>query len=178
MAHPEAGPDGAVVWAGRSWRLRVRLLAHPDGIQEEKGFIEHPGAVVLVPYQDDGAVLMLRQRRATLDQTILELPAGTRGWQEGWESCAQRELREETGYRAAALTPLGEAWPAPGYSDEVLRFYLATGLHPDPLPGDVDEEISLAPRALGELLAMARDGRLRDAKSVVGIVRAAAFLGL
>lgn len=178
MARPETGPDGAVVWAGRSWRLRVRRLAHPDGSQEEKGFIEHPGAVVLVPYQGDGAILMVRQWRVTLAQAILELPAGTRGWQEDWQRCAQRELREETGYRAATLTPLGEAWPAPGYSDEVMRFYLASGLQPDPLPADADEEISLEPRALDELLDMVRDGRLRDAKSVVGILRAAAHLGL
>jgi ADP-ribose pyrophosphatase len=176
MARSEAEPDGRVVWTSRSWRLRVRLLTHPDGSREEKGYIEHPGAVVLVPYQDGGAVLMLRQRRATLHQTILELPAGTRGWQEEWESCAQRELREETGLRAATLTPLGEAWPAPGYSDELLRFYLATGLHADPLPADADEEISLEPLPLDELLAMARDGRLRDAKSIVGILRAAAYL--
>ncbi len=178
MAQPETRPDGAVVWAGRSWRLRVRRVTQADGSTIEKGSIEHPGAVVLVPYQDDGAVLMLRQYRATLGQTILELPAGTRGWQEAWLSCAQRELREETGYRAATLTPLGEAWAAPGYSDEVMRFYLASGLQADPLPADVDEEISLAPVALAELLEMARDGRLRDAKSVAGIVRAAAHLGL
>jgi ADP-ribose pyrophosphatase len=178
MALPEPAPGGAVVWAGRSWRLRVRRLVYADGSQEEKGLVEHPGAVVLIPYQDDGVVFMLRQRRLTLQTVILELPAGTRGWQEGWESCAQRELREETGYAAASLTPLGEAWPAPGYSDERMRFYLATGLQPDPLPADADEEISLEPRPLQELLEMARDGRLQDAKSVVGILRAAAFLGL
>lgn len=178
MAQSEANQDGSVVWAGRSWRLRVRCLTQADGNQVEKGFIEHPGAVILVPYQDDGAILMLRQYRATLEQTILELPAGTRGWQEEWLSCAQRELREETGFRAATLTPLGEAWAAPGYSDEVMRFYLATGLQADPLPADEDEEISLEPFSLAELLSMARDGRLRDAKSVVGILRAAAHLGL
>jgi hypothetical protein len=59
-----------------------------------------------------------------------------------------------------------------------MRFYLATGLQPDPLPADVDEEISLAPHPLDELLAMARNGRLRDAKSIVGILRAAAYFGL
>src|SRR5690606_9003081 len=178
MAQSEATPDGAIVWAGRSWRLRVHRLTQPDGSQVEKGYIEHPGAVVLVPYQDDGAVLMLRQYRATLGQSILELPAGTRGWQEEWLACAQRELREETGFRAATLAPLGDVWAAPGYSDEVMRFYLATGLQADPLPADADEDITLAPLPLAELQAMARDGRLQDAKSIVGILRAAAHLGL
>lgn len=177
MASREAGTDGRIVWAGRSWRLRVRMLAHADGSQEEKGAIEHPGGVVLIPIHPAGDVIMLRQYRTTLQQTILELPAGTRGWDERWLACAQRELREETGYRAAAFTPLGEAWPAPGYSDEVLRFYLASGLEADALPADSDEQIDLEPVAPAEVLAMAHDGRLCDAKSVVGILRAAAHLG-
>ena len=120
---------------------------------------------------------MLRQVRLSLRQEILELPAGTRGWEEAWPACAQRELREETGYRATALTPLGDCWPAPGYSDELLRIYLAEGLEADPLPGDFDEQITLEAVALAELLVMARDGRLRDAKSVAGILRAATHLG-
>jgi ADP-ribose pyrophosphatase len=177
MDGSDTAADGRIIWAGRSWRLRVRLLAHPDGSQEEIGFVEHPGGVVLVPLQPSGNILMLRQYRPTLRQTILELPAGTRGWQEDWLACAQRELREETGYRAASLIPLGDSWPAPGYSDEELRCYLASGLEPDPLPGDFDEQIELAPVPIAELVTMARDGRLRDGKSVVGVLRAAAHLG-
>jgi ADP-ribose pyrophosphatase len=173
----KATAEGRVVWAGDSWRLRVRTLVHAGDIREDKGFIEHPGGVVIVPLQPSGHIVMLRQYRATLKKTILELPAGTRGWDEPWLSCAQRELREETGYRATTLTPLGEAWPAPGYSDEQLRFYLATGLEADPLPADSDEQIDPVPVLQGELLDMVRDGRLRDAKSIVGIVRTAAHLG-
>jgi ADP-ribose pyrophosphatase len=173
----EAAASGQIVWDGPSWRLRVRRLARPDGGEEEKGIIEHPGGVVLVPLLLGNQVLMLRQYRLSLQEQILELPAGTRGWQEDWLACAQRELREETGYRAASLSPLGDCWPAPGYSDERLRIYLATGLEADPLPGDFDEEIALEVVPLAGLLAMARDGRLRDAKSVVGLLRAAAHLG-
>lgn len=118
---------------------------------------------------------MLRQARASLQETILELPAGTRGWHEAWLECAQRELREETGYRAQTFDALGEVWPAPGYSDEVLRFYVARGLSHDPLAADVDEEITLQPMALDTLVGMALDGRLRDAKSIVGVLRLAAW---
>lgn len=166
-----------IQWQGSSWRLRVYSLEQPDGSLVEKGFIEHPGAVILVPVTEAGEVLMLRQYRASLDETILELPAGTRGWQEEWQACAQRELREETGYRANRLQELGEAWPAPGYSDEVMRFYLAQDLIHDPLPSDFDEELTVQPTPLVMLLEMAYDGRLRDAKSVVGIIRLAAHLG-
>lgn len=164
-----------IQWQGTSWRLRVEEILLPDGTRLERGHIEHPGAVVLVPLAGD-TVFMLRQYRPSLKQTILELPAGTRGWDEPWEVCAQRELREETGYRAANLTPLGRVWPAPGVSDEVMAIYLATGLTPDPLPADADEEFEVVPTPLGELVRMALDGRLQDAKSIAAVLRTEAYL--
>jgi len=169
-----------IVWQGK-WRLRVDSFRLSDGRLYERGRIEHPGAVVLVPVVpgDDGpAVLMLRQYRFALDQTILELPAGTREPDEPWLLCAQRELREETGRRAATLTSLGEVWAAPGLTNERMALFLAEGLSDDPLPMDVDEEIAVEPWSLAELAAMALDGRLDDAKSVAGILRAARHLGL
>lgn len=172
-----AGRSARIEWAGESWRLRVEEVVRPDGSSVEKGYLEHPGAVVLVPLRSDDEVLMVRQYRRTAGEAILELPAGTRGWDEEWTACAQRELREETGYRAATLTPLGYVWAAPGYSDEVMALFLATGLQLAPLSADFDEVIELAPMPLGELVTMAHDGRLLDAKSVVGILRAAAYLG-
>jgi ADP-ribose pyrophosphatase len=167
--------DSRIEWAGPSWRLHVREVRRPDGRREEQGHLEHPGAVVLIPLRGDD-ILMVKQYRHTLGRAILELPAGTRGWDESWLACAQRELREETGYRATTFTPLGEAWPAPGYSDEVLALYLATGLRPDPLPADFDEALEVQTLPLAELVVMARDGRLQDAKSIVGILRASAYL--
>lgn len=141
--------------------------------------MDHPGSVVLVPLRplpDDYELLMLRQFRHALDQTILELPAGTRGWQEDWLVCAQRELREETGYRAEKFTDMGEIWPAPGLSNERMHLYMALGLSPDPLTGDPDEQIEVTPMLLSDLVRMAYDGRIRDAKSIVGILKTAAFL--
>ena len=170
--------DSRVVWEGK-WRVRVDTYRLPDGRLYERGRIQHPGAVVLVPLVpgDEGpAVLMLRQYRPALDKTILELPAGTREAEEPWLVCAQRELREETGRRAATFTPLGEVWAAPGLSDERMALFLAEGLSDDPLPMDVDEEIALETWPLAVLVAMAIDGRLDDAKSVVGILRAAQYL--
>ena len=170
--------DSHIEWVGPSWRLRVQEVTRPDGRVEEQGYLEHPGAVVLVPLRDESEILMLRQYRPTIGQAILELPAGTRGWEESWLTCAQRELREETGYRAATFTPLGQVWPAPGYSTEVMALYLATGLSLAPLSADFDEIIELQPLPLTELVTMARDGYLQDGKSVIGILRAAAYLGI
>lgn len=171
-----------IVWQGK-WRLRVDSFRLADGQLYERGVIDHPGAVVLVPLlPGDGAhgpqVLMLHQYRPALERTILELPAGTREGDEPWLACAQRELREETGQRAASFTALGEVWAAPGLSNERMALFLAEGLSADPLPMDVDEQIAVEAHPLVELAAMALDGRLDDAKSVVGILRAARHLGL
>jgi len=168
-----------IVWEGK-WRVRVDSFRLENGGIYERGVIEHPGAVVLVPVLPGAAgpqVLMLRQYRPTLGRTILELPAGTREPDEPWLACAQRELREETGYRAGTLTPLGEIWPAPGVSNERMALFLAEGLTVDPLPMDVDEEIAVEAQALADLTAMALDGSLEDAKSVVALLRAARHLG-
>ena len=150
-------------------------LSLPDGSILEKGIIDHPGSVVVVPMQGE-QVLMLRQYRLSLDETILELPAGTRESEEEWLVCAQRELREETGYRAETWIPLGRVWPAPGITNEEMAIYLASDLSPAPLPADVDEEIEVQSFRLKELVGMSLDGRLRDAKSVIALLRAAAYL--
>lgn len=167
------------VWRGESWRLLVARRLLSGGVEVETAYIDHPGAVVIVPWRESGAepeVLMLRQYRHSLRDSILELPAGTRGWDEDWMSCAQRELMEETGYRAQQLHNLGQCWPAPGVSNEVMTFFLATQLRYDPLPKDMDEEIEVLPLSFGTVLTMALNGELRDAKSVVGIVRTAYYL--
>lgn len=141
----------------------------------ERGIIDHPGSVVVVPMQGE-EVLMLRQYRLSLNETILELPAGTREPDEEWLACAQRELQEETGYRAENWISLGHVWPAPGLTNEKMAIYLASGLSPAPLPADADEEIEVEEMTLRDLAKMALDGRLMDAKSVVALLRAAAYL--
>lgn len=162
-----------IQWQGSSWRLRVVDQRLADGSLVEKGVIEHPGSVLIVAL-DGERVLMLSQYRLSLDEWILELPAGTREHDEPWLACARRELREETGYQASQWTELGRVWPAPGLTNELMVIYLAQDLVPAPLPGDADEEIEVRPMLLAELVAMALDGRMRDAKSVVGVLRVAA----
>lgn len=174
-------------WEGSSWRLRVDTLVAPNGTEIEKGFIEHPGAVVLIPVREiaDSAdtniidsleIVMINQYRRAINEYLLELPAGTREWDEDWLECAQRELREETGFRADKIVLIGEFWPSPGMSSELMRLCLATGLHPDPLPGDVDEEIEIKPMPLDVLVDMAKNGQILDAKSIVGLLKAADYL--
>jgi len=172
--------DSSIIWQKKgSWRLRIKTAVLPDGTTIEQPAIEHPGSVVLVPLQkqkEEWWVLMLQQYRHALDQTILELPAGTRKWGEPWQVCAQRELREETGRRAAQFIDLGEIWPAPGITDERMQLVLAQTLSLDPLPADKDEQIEVVPMLLADVFALAQNGRLQDAKSIIGIWRAAQYL--
>jgi ADP-ribose pyrophosphatase len=163
------------IWQTESWRLELKEQTLPDGRTQQKAVVIHPGAVVLVPLLNN-QVVMLRQYRLALDETIWELPAGTRHWDEDWLACAQRELREETGYRAAQFVSLGEIWPAPSASNERMALYLALDLTPDPLTPDDDEQFERRLRPLSELVDMAADGRLEDAKSIIGILRAARYL--
>ena len=166
------------LWEGSSWRFQVETIALANEHKMERGKINHPGAVVLVPIlsvEETPQVVMIRQFRHALNETILELPAGTRGWEEDWLVCAQRELQEETGYRADAFVGMGEIWPSPGVSNELMKLYLATGLHADPLPADVDEEIEVLPMPLSELVSMVQNGRIRDAKTIVGVWKTAVY---
>lgn len=161
------------IWQGRSWRLLVERVALPDGSAVERGMVDHPGSVVLIPLLGEQVVL-IRQYRRTLDQIILELPAGTRHPGEPPELCAQRELREETGLRAAQLTPLGTIYPSPGLTNEAMHLFLATGLTADPLPMDADEQIETQLLPLEEAVRMARSGAIADAKTIVGLLWAEA----
>jgi ADP-ribose pyrophosphatase len=164
-------------WQNNKWRLDIYELEKPDGSIEEAGIVRHPGAVILVPVDVNGEVLMLKQYRLPLDTVILEIPAGTReSKSEPWLECAQRELREETGYRAAKFHNLGLLWPLPGASDEELTLFVATDLTSDPLPQDFDEQIEVVRMNLDELCEMALDGRMQDMKSCVALLRAQRFL--
>ncbi len=167
--------ESNIVWKSSSWYLREEEKTYPNGEVIRKGIVVHPGSVVLVPLRPTDAgyeVIMIRQFRTAVSDTILELPAGTReGEDEDWLICAQRELREETGYRAANLIDLGKIWPAPGVSSELMGIFLATDLTHDPLPADIDEEIELAPMLLDELVEMCQDGRMMDGKTVIALWR-------
>lgn len=169
------------VYAGRS-SVRLDLLEDATGERFEREIVEHDDAVALVAIDADDMVVMVRQYRHALGDELLEIPAGTLDVPgEEPEAAAHRELAEEAGLAAARLEPLGAIWNSSGWSEERTRLYLATGLGAVPAPegyrARAEEAVMRVVRIpLSEAVARARDGRLTDAKSVVGILRAAARL--
>lgn len=142
----------------------------PDGRSATREYIRHPGAVVVVALNDDGAVILERQWRHPLGAAIIELPAGKIDRGETPLACAKRELLEETGFVAARWQELGTLHPCVGYSDERLILYLAQGLTQAGARPDDGEHLEVIALPLSEALAWIDDGRLTDAKSVAGLL--------
>src|SRR4030042_4597214 len=149
-------------------RFENQNIAHLD-------IIEHVGPVTIIPVDHSGRILFVRQYRHAIGKELLELPAGTLDPGEMPENCALREIREETGYAAGKLTKIGEFFLAPGYSTEYMTVYLATDLHPSPLPGDVDEFISIEPVSTEQAYDLALNGGLQDGNSLAALLLARSF---
>lgn len=136
--------------------------------------IRHPGGVGVLPLHEDGTVTLVRQGRPAVAATLLELPAGRLDSAEDPETCGRRELLEETGLVAGKFHPLGFIHSSPGVFDEVIHLFAATNLtQMTPLPED-DEQIEPVRLPLTEARAMARDGRISDAKTIAALFRAEA----
>ena len=160
------------IYRGHAFNVRRDEVRFPNQHTTQLDIIEHVGAVTILPVDADGRILFVRQYRHATEKELLELPAGTLDEGESAESCARREIREETGFAAGNLTKLGEFYLAPGYSTEYMHVYLATDLHPDPLPGDQDEFITLIPIQIEQAYEMARNGELQDGKSLAALLLA------
>jgi len=155
------------VYSGRAFTVRRDHLQLPDGKETKLDIVEHIGSVVILPVDNDGNLLFVRQYRHAAGLDLLELPAGTLDVGETPEACARREVREETGMAAGQLEHLGGFWLAPGYSTEYMNAYLATGLYDAPLEADADEFLSVERIPVKTALEMAERGDLPDSKSLV-----------
>ena len=172
------------VYSGRVVHLDVDTVRFPDGSTGELELVRHPGAAAVVPCASgpsgaDPVILMLHQFRYAAAGPLWEIPAGTLAPGETPEACARRELLEEAGVSAQHVEPLTSIWTTPGFTDEVIHLFLATGLTAGTAAPERDEFIEVVPRPLSQVLAGIRDGEIRDAKSIVAILYMAGFkLGL
>jgi ADP-ribose pyrophosphatase len=166
------------VFAGRRVQLRIDRIRLPGGGEHDFELVHHPGAAAMVPLLGSGEVVMLRQYRWATGGWLLEIPAGTLEGGESPEQCAVRELEEETGYRPGELQPLGWIWTTPGFTDERIWLYLATGLAAGRQALDRDELLAIERVPLARAVAMAASGEMVDGKSVAALLRAAGRLGI
>jgi ADP-ribose pyrophosphatase len=146
------------------------------GDEFERTIVHHPGAVAVVPLHEDGTVSLVRQYRPALEHDLLEVPAGIRDLHEEDErATAERELAEEAGLSAGRLDHLTTFHNAPGMSDEVIAVFLARDLRsvPHDRQGSEERAMTVERHPLPELLEMVADGRLSDAKTMIGLLLAA-----
>ena len=141
-----------------------------DGREVVRDTIQHPGAVVILPLLEDRRVCLLRNYRVAVDETLIELPAGTLEEGEPPIATAARELAEETGYTAARIEPLAEMLMSPGILKERMHVFLATGLTAGTAALEAGEEIETFVVKWEEALAMIDDGRIKDAKTIATLL--------
>ena len=160
-------------WRGRRISVAVLEVQGPDGERFEREIVHHPGAVAMVPLHDDGTVTLIRQFRAALGEDMWEIPAGMRDVSgEPTEETAQRELAEEVGLRAGRLEHVARFHNSVGFSDEAVVIYLATELTevPDDRQEAEEQHMQVERMPFDAALAMVDDGRITDAKTVIGLL--------
>lgn len=163
------------VHRGRIVDLSIDRVRFPDGSTGELEMIRHSGAAAVVPLlgppaSADPELVLLRQYRYAAGGYLYEIPAGRPTHPgEAWERCAARELEEETGFRAGSLRPLTSIFTTPGFTDERIHIFLATELAPGRENRDADEFVEVLVRPLSEVLRMAGNGEIQDAKTLCGL---------
>ena len=165
-----------VMLKGRVFAVRREEVIEPGGVRATREIVTHPGSVVVLPVFPDGRILMIRQYRHSVRQYLWELVAGHKEPGEEPAEGARRELLEETGYSAEKYTKLFEIYPSPGLLGERMDIFLAEGLTKGKARPEDDEKISKRIFTLTEIEAWIREGKVRDSKSISGILYYAMFI--
>ncbi|MGE5450822.1 MAG: NUDIX domain-containing protein [Acidobacteriota bacterium] len=158
------------VYSGHFLELRRDQVALPDGSQAAREYVIHPGAVMIVALLPDGRLVMERQYRYPVRQTMIEFPAGKLDAGEGGLACAQRELWEETGYRARRWAKAGIMHPVIGYATEIIEIWFADELTLGERHLDAGEFLDVFAASQDELESWMQAGLLTDAKTIVGMM--------
>jgi ADP-ribose pyrophosphatase len=168
------------VYTGRVVNLDIDQVRFPNGKVGDLEMIRHSGASAVIPFLtdpggDDPQILLIRQYRYATDGFIYEIPAGRLEPGEPPEVCAVRELREETGCTAAKMEHLYTMYTTPGFTDEKIHLFVATGLVSGESSLEADEFVEVVPTAMSAALKLIKDGTINDAKTALSILYVAGF---
>jgi ADP-ribose pyrophosphatase len=168
------------LYSGKIFTLNRDSVRFPDGSTAEMDIVRHPGASAIVPFMsdptgEDPQLLLLRQYRYAAGGYIYEVPAGRLDGDETPEACAIRELKEETGCTAEKMEPLFTMFTTPGFTDEKIHVFMATGLQHGESAREADEFADVVIMRLAEALELIRVGEIMDAKTALSILYAAGF---
>jgi len=159
-----------VIYRGKIVDLAVDTITLASGQKAIREVVRHPGGVVAIPRLEDGRLLLIRQFRYPLQKYIYEFPAGKLDSGQTPEETMRRELEEETGYQAAEMSHLSSFYTTPGFCDEIIHLFLASGLTPVGQRLEEGEHITVEELALDSCLRMIRSGEIADAKTILGIL--------
>ena len=169
------------VYTGRIVNLNVDTVTFPDGSTGTLEMLRHPGASAVVPFLDDPGsadprIVLIRQFRHAAEGDMWEIPAGRLDPGEEPEACARRELREETGYSAAECRRLVTIYTTPGFTDERIHLFLATGLRAGDHAREADEFVEVHEVRWSEALRLLENGQISDAKTLSALLFTETFL--
>ena len=168
--------DGEEKYSGIIVKVRMDRAELIDGKVVRREVVEHPGGVGVLPVDENGNCLMVRQFRYPHGRMMLEIPAGKKEYGEDPLECAVRELSEETGLSADELISLGSCCTSPGFCTEVLHLYLALGLHQGESHPDEGEFLNVEKWSLEDLSKLVMSGEIDDAKTVIAVLKAEKLL--
>ena len=159
-----------MIYSGKAVNFRVDTVRLPDGKTATREFMDHPGAVAVLPLLENGDVLLVRQYRHPVGRVTLEVPAGKLLHpKDPPVKRARAELREETGFTASFLERIMSFWPTPAFSNEVIHIFIAGGLkHGNPSP-DEDEFIRTERMPFDKAWELMRAGKIRDTKTILSL---------
>jgi ADP-ribose pyrophosphatase len=164
------------IYEGKAFGVRRDELIEPTGVRTVREVVTHPGSVVVLPVLPDGRIVLVRQYRHATRQYLWELVAGRMEKGENPKNGAARELIEETGYRAKEISVFLDVFPTPGFLEERMYILLAEGLTLGEAQPEEDEKIVVAAYTRSELEQMMRTGKLRDSKTIAGLLYYFTFL--
>jgi ADP-ribose pyrophosphatase len=154
----------------RVFDVQREKVIEPSGLEAARDIIVHPGSVVVLPVLPDGRIVLIQQYRHSVEQYLWELVAGRRDGHESFVAGARRELQEDTGYTAGKMRLLVDLFPSPGFLRENMAIFLATGLKKGEASPEPDERITQKVVTLREAERWIRSGKIRDGKTVAGIL--------